>query len=332
MNLKNILDTYTKKGLLDTFFDFYPEQKVKYEYYNFVLDKLKSLETEDTPFILHVDMNISDGKDVYDVYGIDDENERINLSFLPWPVWISMKIDEQILEYLDEKDLFAHVLLELSLYGKNTGDTNSLALEFAEIIENLFNIPVTCIEIKSPDSESLSKEAGEAILSMYNIEKIGTINIESDELIISDSKDYENRLLADGLKPGIWHVSIADLKYDEYTPEDIDQSKPDYVEISLQHEDIKDEDIHDFMSERYYTMGEDDLEVPSKQIIIIDNEKFNNLDICNKDIIKPKLLSNGLICPIGLSNGPFSVYFSKNENDEIIAMKISLANNEHEEY
>jgi hypothetical protein len=120
--------------------------------------------------------------------------------------------------------------------------------------------------------------------------------------------------------------------YDEYTPEDIDQSKPDYVEISLQHEDIKDEDIHDFMSERYYTMGEDDLEVPSKQIIIIDNEKFNNLDICNKDIIKPKLLSNGLICPIGLSNGPFSVYFSKNENDEIIAMKISLANNEHEEY
>lgn len=326
MNLKNILDKYTKASLVEAFLHLYPHQKTSISGYEYIIDELKDKVQEETDTILHIDMYMKDGKDSYEVYGLN-QNKRIDLSFMPWNKWVTMEIDPEILEYIDEKVIFGHALYEISFNSCTEDMVHGLGIDISDVIETLLSNPNTKVTAVS-SMEDLFKEMDkwkEELMNSFTIEELGTFELQSDELVLSDANCFDDKIILGNMKQGTWHASVVNCSAS-------DEIENDYIELAIKHEDIKDVDIYDL----YYTgpvdLHEDKLITDNKKIVVMDASKLDENKTFNIEDFEPCILESGVLAIAGVEEGPYEIYLFKDEEGKIVGLRIAFMQEEDDEY
>lgn len=316
MNLKNIMDKYTKASLVEAFLDLYPHQKTSLSGYEYVIDKLRDKKPEETDTILHIDMCMKDGKDSYEIYGTSQE-ERINLSIMPWNKWVTMKIDPEILEYIDEKIIFGHALYEMSFNSCTEDAIHGLGIDISDVIETLLSNPNTKVSTFSSMEEMLEEmdKWKKELMSSFTIEDLGTFELESNELVLSDIACFDNKIVLKDMKQGTWNAAVVNCS-ESYDIED------DYIELTIKHEDIKDVNIYDLYYAGIVDLHEEDLITNEKKIVVMDASKWDENKTFNAENFEPCILENGVLSIAGVEDGPYEIYLFKDEEGLIIGVRI----------
>jgi hypothetical protein len=321
MNLKKIMDKYTKGSLIDELVNLYPKEKRSYTGYDYIIDKLKSYKPMKTSIILHIDMSLKDGKDSYEVYGINDQDEYVDLSFVAWDVWMSMEIEPEILEYMDEKIVFAHCLYTLAMHGFNEGPSLKPGLDISEFVSSFFGDASNHVVVKTMDIQDFLNELNEVtgeLMQSLDFEDIGTFEVESNEIAIYDAEDVNDKVVLPGVKAGTWHATAVN-----YTEETREDGKPDYIEFTVKHDDVAQKDIYRIEATTCLERHDLTLDIKSKKFIIKDNKYFNELEIIKSDV-DPKVIDNGVVGTVGKDNGPFTVFKYYSKDNELIAIRFIL--------
>lgn len=330
MIIKEILDNFTKDSLLSELFELYPDQKPSRTGYNYVIDKLKSKEVKETELVLHIDMKIKDGKDAYEVYALDSQDNRKRLSRMEWDEFVSLEIDEDIIEYMDEKVILGHAVYYLT-YDGFTDRNDGQGLDLFEALGDAFMNPDNWIPVPIDPSElgglfSELKRLADEFMDKFIIEEVGEIDIESDKVILNDASNVSDKVIIENVKPGKWIVSTVDCT------EEMQEGDPkDYIELTLKHEDLREEDIYELTSDNNIKIYEKKLDAPTKKVVAMDFSHYDELTVYSEEADEPNLLPNGIIMPCGLDDGPYAIHIHTNEDGVIVAIRVLLVEDEDEE-
>lgn len=148
MQLKDILISNHWLSIAHTLIQHYPEEEENLFAYKEVYEQLREMQAGSTDMLICIKEVCEEGEESYfDVYGVngeDDENGEsvcFALEFVDWELWLGMHIDEECLADLNELEIAAHCLYEMTYVSFDEEEIKRELKELLDSIEDLKELP-----------------------------------------------------------------------------------------------------------------------------------------------------------------------------------------------
>ncbi len=138
----------------------YPDEKKNISGYEEVYNKLRVLQPKETDFsiLLSKELDLENESYIHVCGYQNDVNNSYAIEFTPWEEWLGMEIDKNTLESLNEFEIIAHCLYEMTFYGFDEMTIQSGMNEINKEVEEIKNMTEEEKKEKLRSWDDLKKE------------------------------------------------------------------------------------------------------------------------------------------------------------------------------